>query len=117
VAELERAAIELHAHGALRYRAAAERQLRTLGRNVHRRTRSGRSAAVGTEALTEREYQVARLVVDRKTNPEIAEELFLSPKTVETHIRNMLRKLDVDSRVGIARAVERADREGRNPHR
>jgi DNA-binding NarL/FixJ family response regulator len=66
---------------------------------------------VGLETLTERERQVARLVVDRKTNPEIAAELFLSPKTVETHLRNMLRKLGVASRVEIARAVERADRE------
>ena len=64
-------------------------------------------------SLTERERQVARLVVDRNTNPEIAAELFLSPKTVETHIRHMFRKLDVDSRVGIARAVERADHEAR----
>jgi DNA-binding NarL/FixJ family response regulator len=74
-------------------------------------------AGVGTESLTEREHQVARLVVDRKTNPEIAAELFLSPKTVETHIRNMLRKLDVDSRMGIARAIEPANREQHAPHR
>jgi len=32
---------------------------------------------------------VARLVVDRKTNPQIAAELFLSQKTVETHLRNI----------------------------
>ena len=111
--ELQHAAAELHARGALRYRAAAEQELRALGHHVHRRTRPGKSAIVGTESLTEREHQVAWLVVDRKTNPEIAAELFLSPKTVETHIRNMLRKLDVDSRVGIARAIERAEREGR----
>ena len=46
------------------------------------------------ESLTERELQVARLVVDRRTNPEIAHALFLSPKTVETHMRNIFRKLD-----------------------
>jgi DNA-binding CsgD family transcriptional regulator len=62
------------------------------------------------ESMTEREAQVARLVVDRKTNPEIAAELFLSQKTVETHLRNIFRKLGVASRVELARAVERADR-------
>ena len=56
--------------------------------------------------------RVARLVVDRKTNPEIAASLFLSQKTVETHLRNMFRKLSVTSRVELARAVEQADRAG-----
>jgi DNA-binding CsgD family transcriptional regulator len=77
---------------------------------MHRRTRPGKADGVGLESLTERERQVARLVVDRKTNREIAEALFLSPKTVETHMRNIFRKLDVSSRVEVARVVERADR-------
>ena len=72
----------------------------------------GRATTDGTgiETLTERELQVARLVVDRKTNPEIAAELFLSQKTVETHLRNIFRKAHVSSRVALARAVEHADR-------
>jgi DNA-binding NarL/FixJ family response regulator len=53
---------------------------------------------------------VARLVVDRKTNPEIAADLFLSQKTVETHLRNIFHKMDVSSRVALARAVEREGR-------
>ncbi len=72
----------------------------------------GKAGATGLEALTSRELQVARLVVDRKTNPEIAAELFLSQKTVETHLRNIFRKIDVSSRVALARAVEHADRVG-----
>ena len=76
---------------------------------IHRRTQPGQFDASGVRALTEREQQIARLVVDRRTNPEIAEALFLSPKTVETHMRNIFRKLDVSSRVDVARAVERAE--------
>jgi DNA-binding NarL/FixJ family response regulator len=53
---------------------------------------------------------VARLVVDRRTNPEIAAELFLSRKTVETHLRNIFNKVGVADRVALARAVERAER-------
>jgi DNA-binding NarL/FixJ family response regulator len=50
--------------------------------------------------------------VDRKTNTQIAAELYLSKKTVETHLRNIFRKVDVSSRVELARAVERADNDG-----
>jgi DNA-binding NarL/FixJ family response regulator len=110
VAELKHAASKLQACGALRYRAAAERELRALGHRTYRRTRPGNPDSTGVEALTERERQVARLVVDRRTNPEIAEALFLSPKTVETHMRNIFRKLDVSSRADVARTVERAER-------
>jgi len=111
--ELQRAAGEFEAHGALRYRNEAERELRKLGHPIHRRTRPGKTDGTGIDSLTERELQVARLVVDRKTNPEIAAELFLSQKTVETHLRNIFRKINVSSRVALARAVERADRAGR----
>ena len=117
VAELQRAAAELHACGALRYRAAAERELRSLGHRVHRRTRPGQGDGGGVASLTGRELQVARLVVDRRTNPEIADALFLSPKTVETHMRNIFRKLHVSSRVEVARAVERAALRGTQPDR
>jgi DNA-binding NarL/FixJ family response regulator len=108
-AELERAAAAFDSFGAARYRAEAERELRRLGRTIHRRSAPG-SAGGGLASLTERELQLARLVVDRKTNPQIAAELFLSTKTVETHLRNIFRKLDVASRVELARAVEHADR-------
>jgi DNA-binding NarL/FixJ family response regulator len=74
-----------------------------------RRTRPGKAGAAGLGSLTGRELQIARLVVDRLTNAEIAAELFLSPKTIETHMHNMFNKLNVSSRVELARAVERAD--------
>ena len=78
------------------------------GAGVHRRTRPGRPGRTGVESLTERERQVARLVVDRRTNTEIAEALFVSPKTIETHLRNIFHKLDVSSRVELARVIERS---------
>ncbi len=110
VALLTRAAAELDACGALRYRDEAERELRRLGHRGQRRRSTTPAATDDLAGLTDRELEVARLVVDRKTNPEIAAELFLSQKTVETHLRNMFRKLDVSSRVELARAVERTDR-------
>jgi DNA-binding CsgD family transcriptional regulator len=97
--------------GALRYRDEAEQELRQLGHRVHRR--SGAAAAPdgsGGESLTQRELEIARRIVVRQTNRQIAEGLFLSPKTVETHIRNIFGKLGADSRVEVARIVERADR-------
>jgi DNA-binding NarL/FixJ family response regulator/tetratricopeptide (TPR) repeat protein len=109
VAELQRAAATFDACGALRYRQRAERELGRLGHRPHRRTRPGHSDGLDITLLTERELQVARLVVDRKTNAEIAAELFLSQKTVETHLRNIFHKMDLTTRVALACAVERAD--------
>jgi ATP/maltotriose-dependent transcriptional regulator MalT len=108
--ELQHAARVFERCGALRYRNETERELRKLGHRIHRRTRPGTADGAALESLTERELQLARLVVDRKTNPEIASELFLSQKTVETHLRNIFRKVGVSSRVELARAVERAQR-------
>ena len=108
VAELELAAAAFDACGALRYRNSAERELGKLGHRPHRRTHAGNTDGTRIDSLTERELQVARLVVDRKTNPEIASELFLSQKTVETHLRNIFRKIGVSTRVELARAVEHA---------
>jgi ATP/maltotriose-dependent transcriptional regulator MalT len=109
VAELRRAAAAFETCGALRYRDGTERELGKLGHRPYRRTRPGTTDGRGIETLTERELEVARLVVDRKTNPEIAADLFLSQKTVETHLRNIFHKMDVISRVDLARAVEHAD--------
>src|SRR5829696_8220596 len=88
-------------------RAPAESELRKLGGRVQRRQRGARAAEKGVASLTAREREIADLVRDRKTNPEIAAELFLSKKTVETHLRNIFRKLDASSRVEVARAMER----------
>ena len=110
VLELERAAAAFESFGSLRYRDQAERELRKLGRHFHHRTHAGTKDGSGLAALTERELQIARLVTDRKTNAQIAAELFLSHKTVETHLRNIFNKVGVETRVDLARAVERAAR-------
>jgi DNA-binding CsgD family transcriptional regulator len=67
--------------------------------------RLGRRAAaeVAGAGLSRREIEVVRLVGAGRTNREIAQELFLSPRTVDMHVRNLLRKLDCRSRVDAAR--------------
>jgi DNA-binding NarL/FixJ family response regulator len=111
ITELQAAAKELEACGAVAYHGEAVRELRRLGVRIARRTRSGSQATGGVASLTARERQLAELVWDRKTNPQIAAELFLSEKTVESHLRNIFHKLGASSRVEVARAIERARRE------
>jgi ATP/maltotriose-dependent transcriptional regulator MalT len=112
IEQLELAATTFDKHGAERRREEAQRELGKLGRRSYRRSRAGKQDGSGIETLTERELEVAWLVVDRKTNAQIASELFLSEKTVESHIRHLFQKLGVSSRVEVARSVERAAREG-----
>ena len=112
---LEAAAATFGACGADPHRLAAEQELRRLGRPVHRKTRRGVPDAAGLAALTGREQEIAALVADRHTNQEIARTLFLSVKTVESHMRNIFRKVGVASRVELARAVERERAAGTSP--
>ena len=59
-------------------------------------------ADAGGGGLSRRELEVLRLVAVGRTNREIARDLFLSPRTVDMHVRNILRKLDCRSRVEAA---------------
>ena len=59
--------------------------------------------------LTPREREVLRLLVAGRSNPEIADYLFISPRTAQTHVTNILAKLGVASRTG---AAARAVRDG-----
>jgi two-component system vancomycin resistance associated response regulator VraR len=56
-----------------------------------------------TGLLSEVEEKVLRLMVNEYTNEEIAKELYISQRTVESHVTNILRKLGVNSRVGAVR--------------
>ena len=68
----------------------------------------GRRALEVVRRLTEREVDVLRLVVDGFTARQIASRLVLSPRTVENHVQNMLRKLRLQSRAALIRyAIER----------
>jgi DNA-binding CsgD family transcriptional regulator len=93
--------------GSLRVRDEARRELRKLGARAEPRG-PGAADDAGVGALSKREREIAELIAERLTNQEIADRLFLSKKTVESHIRNLFFKLGASSRVEVARIVERA---------
>jgi DNA-binding CsgD family transcriptional regulator len=105
IVQLERAEAELRVFGAVRYSDEAARELRRLGRRVVRR---GGGRAAGNTGLTVRELEVARLVTAGKTNREIAAELFVSEKTVETHLAHAFAKVGVSSRASLAGVLARS---------
>jgi len=107
VAELQRAEAELAACGAIRLRDEAARELRRLGQRTTARRRRG-TATEGLDSLSGRERQVAELVGAGHTNREIAAELFLSEKTIESHLKRVFEKLGVGSRAEVAQAVGEA---------
>jgi DNA-binding NarL/FixJ family response regulator len=59
--------------------------------------------------LTQREQQVLALLAGRRTNAEIGQELFISPKTVDHHVSAVLAKLNVNSREQAAAFAGRVD--------
>jgi DNA-binding CsgD family transcriptional regulator/tetratricopeptide (TPR) repeat protein len=75
--------------------------LRELG--VRRRLVTAEPETHGWAALTTSELDVARLVAEGLTNREVAERLFISPHTVNSHLRHMFTKLGINSRVELAR--------------
>ena len=91
--------------GAARDAARARMRLRELG--VRRRVQSLDRPKLGWESLTDAELQVARLAAAGCTNRGIADRLFVSPHTVNTHLRHVFGKLEIRSRVDLTRIVER----------
>ena len=120
----ERAEVELRAAGALAaaderdgaverlvsaYRTArrlgaqplateAARALEALGERVDERLGRVAAAQARPGGLSRRELEVLRLVAVGRTNREIAHTLYLSPRTVDMHVRNALSKLDCHTR-------------------
>lgn len=91
-AEAEAALTIFHQLGATQDGVAAERLIAELAR----------AATPATQVLTPREVEVAHLVCSGLSNREIAQQLFLSVRTVETHVDRVLRKLGYHSRAQLA---------------
>jgi DNA-binding CsgD family transcriptional regulator len=105
VAELERVAVAADQRGVATVVGLAEQALRALGiRTWHR-------GAAGMP-LTQREFEIAHLVAEGASNPEIAQHLFLSRKTVERHVSNVLKKVGVRNRAELASRVAELELEG-----
>ena len=91
--------------GAARNVARARKWLRELG--IRRRVQSLDRPKLGWESLTGAELQVARLAAAGCTNRGIADRLFVSPHTVNAHLRHVFDKLDIRSRVDLTLVAER----------
>lgn len=78
--------------GAAAFAARAHRELQATGAHLRRRK------AEAFEQLTAQELRIARLVAEGSTSKEVGTQLFLSPRTVDAHLRNIFAKLDIRSR-------------------
>ena len=90
--------------GARRWSARLLRSARSVGMRT-RRAASQRRHDIGWQALSLTERDVANLVHTGLSNHDIGERLFISRRTVETHVRHILQKLGVQTRVAIALAA------------
>ena len=98
---LQQAVVGLEDLGARRESARIVAAARASGVVVSR-PRDGRRPASGMAALTPAERDAARLAATGLTNPQIGERLFVSPRTVQSHLASTYRKLGIRSRVQLA---------------
>jgi DNA-binding NarL/FixJ family response regulator len=98
--QLRTAHLAYAAMGMEAFAERARRELMATGETVRKRS------PVAVEEFTPQEVQIARLAGDGRTNPEIGAQLFLSPRTVEWHLRKVFTKLDISSRRELAGALQ-----------
>jgi DNA-binding CsgD family transcriptional regulator len=89
------------AMGAEAFADRARRELLATGETVRKRTIETR------DELTPQERQIARLARDGLSNPEIGTRLYISPRTVQYHLRKVFIKLDIRSRSQLDRVLPR----------
>jgi len=92
--------------GAEAFAERARRELQATGETARRRTDDTRGV------LTAQEAQIARLAHEGLSNPEIGAQLFISPRTVQYHLRKVFRKLDITSRNQLGRVPSSRLRSG-----
>lgn len=97
--QLRAALTTFDALGAVPWAEQAAAELRATGETAHRRD------VTGLDHLTPQEIQVARTLAAGRTTREAASALFLSPKTIEYHLRNVYAKLGIRSRGELAAAL------------
>jgi DNA-binding CsgD family transcriptional regulator len=83
--------------GATLWAERARVELRASGQRARKRERSTRGD------LTAQELQIARFVAEGLSNREVAAQIFLSPRTIDFHLRNVFRKLGISSRTQLVR--------------
>jgi DNA-binding CsgD family transcriptional regulator len=82
---------------------------RLRAHGVRRRLVTRERPENGWAAMTDSELAVARLVAQGLTNREVAEQLFVSPHTVSSHLRSVFAKLDITSRLALTRIADEHD--------
>jgi DNA-binding NarL/FixJ family response regulator len=92
--------------GANAFAERARRELLATGESVRAHAPEAR------DELTAQEAQIARMARDGQTNVEIGSQLFLSPRTVEYHLRKVFMKLNITSRRELAAALPERERMG-----
>jgi DNA-binding CsgD family transcriptional regulator len=103
--QLRTAHDQLTAIGMAAFAERARRELQATGETLRERSVETR------DDLTAQERQIARLARDGLSNPEIGVRLFLSPRTVEWHLRNVFTKLGIHSRRELSSALPGSERD------